>query len=95
MITFKQAFELAKAANKESVPLKKTADDAGDFWVFERDYNIDAIIIGEQPIAVDKKDGKVWRWFPPSMTKKQWDACLHAKKVKIPAEWFEPVEAVK
>lgn len=84
MITLKKAFEAAQAHCQFDIPLSRIADETDDFWVFH--FDTDKILIGPRPIAVDKKDGRVWGVFPPSMPDEQLDAWENAKQVEVPQE---------
>lgn len=82
MITLKKAFEIAQTYCKSDIPLSRIADDTKDFWVFHLDT--DEVLIGPCPTGVDKKDGRAWRVFPPSMTEEQLEALENAKEVEVP-----------
>ena len=84
MITLKKAYELAQAFTESDFPLSRTAVEADNFWVFYLDT--DEILIGPRPVAVDKKDGRTWSVFPPSMTAEQCEALDNAKEVEVSIE---------
>lgn len=81
MITLKEAFEIAQAHGTYGFPLSRIANEAGDFWVFYLDT--DKVLIGPRPIAVDKKDGRVWGVSPIDMTSEQLEALENAKEVEV------------
>ena len=82
MITLKEAFKIAQDYVGQGALLSKVADETDNFWVF--DYDTDKVLIGPHPIAVDKKDGRVWGIFPPLLSDEQGRALEHAKKVEVP-----------
>ena len=62
MITLKKAFEIAQAHGTYGYPLSRIADETDDFWIFYLDT--DEVLIGPTPIAVEKKNGRVWAFIP-------------------------------
>lgn len=82
MITLKEAFKIAQDHGTYGFPLSRIADETDEFWVFYLDT--DKVLIGPGPIAVDKKDGRVWGIFPPLLSDEQESALEHAKKVEVP-----------
>ena len=84
MITLKEAFKIAQDHGTFGFPLSRIVDETDDFWVFHLDT--DKVLIGPRPIAVDKKDGRVWGIFPPALTDEQIEALENAKEVEVPQE---------
>ena len=82
MITLKKAFEIAQDHGTYGFPLSRIANETDDFWVFYLDT--DKVLIGQRPIAVDKKDGRVWGVSPIDMTSEQLEALENAKEVEVP-----------
>lgn len=82
MITLKKAFEIAQDHGTYGFPLSRIANETDDFWVFYLDT--DKVLIGPRPIAVDKKDGRVWGVSPIDMTSEQLEALENAKEVEVP-----------
>ena len=82
MITLKKAFEIAQDHGTYGFPLSIIANETDDFWVFYLDT--DKVLIGPRPIAVDKKDGRVWGVSPIDMTSEQLEALENAKEVEVP-----------
>ncbi|WP_176011742.1 hypothetical protein [Victivallis sp. Marseille-Q1083] len=78
MITIEKAFELAQKANVTGISLSRTADETADYWCFY--YDTDDVLIGPRPVAVNKKDGKVWGVFYPEHA----DELDNAKKIEVP-----------
>ena len=78
MITIEKAFELAQKANITGIPLSRTADETASYWCFY--YDTDEVLIGLLPIAVNKKDGKIWGVFYPEHA----DELDNAKQIEVP-----------
>ena len=86
MITVETAYEIAKKQlNKifdRDVTVTKILD-AGTFWFFGDEIG-DKCPIGHVSVAIMKKDGKVFPFWPPDLTDEQLDAADNAKSVPIP-----------
>ncbi len=82
MISFKQAYKIARKEITDSWKIIRILD-APEFWLF-CDERSEIMPIGYNPIAVNKKDGRVWGVFPPAMTDEQLEALENAKEVEVP-----------
>lgn len=82
MITLKKAFEIAQAHGTYGYPLSRIADETDDFWIFYLDT--DEVLIGPTPIAVEKKNGRVWGFSPIHMAPEQYDEIVNnARQVEV------------